>query len=88
MVVKLNFWTAMIYRDSLAITGKNKINNMSVYTHAALRRKNKDWLAWNQNNMSEWSTMSSFGLLLQFSSSYRHVTCSHHDIAEKLLTWH
>ena len=42
MVVKLNFWTAMIYRDSLAITGKNKINNMSVYTHAALRRKNKD----------------------------------------------
>ena len=23
--------------------------------HAALRRKNKDWLAWNQNNVSEWS---------------------------------
>jgi hypothetical protein len=27
--------------------------------HAALRRKNKDWLAWNQNNVSEWSDMSS-----------------------------
>ena len=23
--------------------------------HAALRRKSKDWLARNQNNMSEWS---------------------------------
>ena len=27
--------------------------------HAALRRKNKDWLARNQNNVSEWSDMSS-----------------------------
>ena len=26
--------------------------------HAALRRKNKDWLARNQNNVSEWSDMS------------------------------
>jgi hypothetical protein len=26
--------------------------------HAALRRKSKDWLAWNQNNVSEWSDMS------------------------------
>jgi hypothetical protein len=26
--------------------------------HAALRRKSKDWLARNQNNMSEWSDMS------------------------------
>ena len=25
--------------------------------HAALRRKIKDWLARNQNNMSEWSDM-------------------------------
>jgi len=32
--------------------------------HAALRRKSKDWLAWNQ------------------------LTCSCHDIAEKLLNWH
>ena len=31
--------------------------------HAALRRKSKDWLAWNQNNMSEWSAMSTRGLL-------------------------
>ena len=33
--------------------------------HAALRRKSQDWLAWNQNNMSEWSAMSTRGLLFQ-----------------------
>jgi hypothetical protein len=33
--------------------------------HAALRRKIKDWLARNQNNVSEWSDMSIRGLLLQ-----------------------
>jgi hypothetical protein len=26
--------------------------------HTALRRKGKDWLFWNQNNVSEWSDMS------------------------------
>ena len=31
--------------------------------HAALRRKRKDWLARNQNNVSEWSAMSIRGLL-------------------------
>jgi hypothetical protein len=30
--------------------------------YAALRRKNKDWLVWNQNNVSEWSNMSTRGL--------------------------
>ena len=34
--------------------------------HAALRRKSKDWLAWNhQNNVSEWSDMSTRRLLFQ-----------------------
>ena len=33
--------------------------------HAALRRKNKDWLARNQNNVSEWSDISTHGLLFQ-----------------------
>jgi len=32
---------------------------------AALRRKSKDWLARNQNNVSEWSDMSTHGLLFQ-----------------------
>jgi hypothetical protein len=33
--------------------------------HAALRRKSKDWLARIQNNVSEWSDMSTRGLLFQ-----------------------
>jgi hypothetical protein len=33
--------------------------------HALLRRKSKDWLARNQNNVSEWSVMSTRGLLFQ-----------------------
>jgi hypothetical protein len=31
--------------------------------HAALRRKSKDWLARNQNKVSEWDDMSIRGLL-------------------------
>ena len=33
--------------------------------HAALRRRRKYWLARNQNNVSEWSNMSTHGLLFQ-----------------------
>jgi hypothetical protein len=33
--------------------------------HAALRRKSKDWLAWNRDNVSEWGDMSIHGLLFQ-----------------------
>ena len=33
--------------------------------HAALRSKNKDWLAPNHNNVSKWSNMSTCGLLFQ-----------------------
>jgi hypothetical protein len=33
--------------------------------HLALSGKNKDWLVWNQNNVSEWSDMSTRGLLFQ-----------------------
>ena len=38
-------------------------------SHAILRRKSKDWLAGNQNNVSEWSNMSIFGLLFQCAST-------------------
>ena len=37
--------------------------------HAALRRKSKDRLARNQNNLSEWSDMSTRGLLFQWDST-------------------
>jgi hypothetical protein len=33
--------------------------------HTALRRKSKDWLARNQNNVSEWNDTSTRGLLFQ-----------------------
>jgi hypothetical protein len=33
--------------------------------HAAIRGKSKDWLARNQNNVSEWSDMSTRRLLSQ-----------------------
>ena len=33
--------------------------------HAALRRKGKDWLARNQDNVSEWSDMSIRRLFFQ-----------------------
>jgi hypothetical protein len=36
--------------------------------HAAVRRKSKDWLAGNQNNVFEWSDMSTRGLLFQWAS--------------------
>ena len=31
----------------------------------ALMSKGKDWLAWNKDNLSEWSNMSTRGLLRQ-----------------------
>ena len=33
--------------------------------HTALRSKSKDWLARNQNNVSEWGDLSIRGLLFQ-----------------------
>jgi hypothetical protein len=39
--------------------------------HAALRGKSKDWLARNQKNVSEWSYMSTRGLLFQGASTIK-----------------
>ena len=33
--------------------------------HTALRRKRKDGLAWNQDNVSRWGDISTSGLLFQ-----------------------
>jgi hypothetical protein len=33
--------------------------------HLAVRRKSKDWLALDQNNVSEWRDMSTRGVLFQ-----------------------
>jgi hypothetical protein len=37
--------------------------------HAALSSKCKDWFARNQNNVPEWSDMSTRGLLFQWAST-------------------
>jgi hypothetical protein len=37
--------------------------------HASLRGKDKKWLARSQNNVSEWSDMSTRGLLFQWAST-------------------
>ena len=52
---KLQIWKTKIYKIG--------IRSFSI-KHEALRSKNKDWLVLNQNNsVSEWSDMSSCGLL-------------------------
>ena len=38
---------------------------------ASLRRKSNDWLARNQNNVSEWSDISTGGLLFQCASTIK-----------------
>ena len=37
--------------------------------HTTLKRTSKDWLAQSQDNVSEWSDMSTRGLLFQFQKS-------------------
>ena len=39
--------------------------------HAVLKIKNKDWLAWNQDNVSEWGGMSTHRLLFQCASTIK-----------------
>ena len=39
--------------------------------HASLKRKSKDWLAWNQDNVSEWHNMSIRGLLFHRASTIK-----------------
>ena len=39
--------------------------------HTALRRKSKDWVARNQDNVSEWGDMSIWGLLFQWASTIK-----------------
>ena len=50
-------------------SGQTKDYGISMFCffakHASLRSKNKDWLARNQNNVSEWSDMFICGLLFQ-----------------------
>ena len=54
-------------------SGQIKVNKIGICCfsakHATLRTKSKDWLARNQDNVSEWSDMSTHGLLFQWAST-------------------
>jgi hypothetical protein len=39
--------------------------------HAALKSMSKDWLAQNKDNVSEWSDMSTRGLLFQWAGNVK-----------------
>jgi hypothetical protein len=49
------------------LIGSNQRLGISCFfaKHASLRRKSKDWLARNRDNVSEWGSMSICELLLQ-----------------------
>jgi hypothetical protein len=44
--------------------------------HAAYRRKSKDWLARNQDNVSEWGNMSIRKLIFQCFFNYKKIQLS------------
>ena len=50
-------------------SGQTKDYQIGIYCfsakHSALRSKNKDWLAQNQNNVFEWNDISTCRLLFQ-----------------------
>jgi len=52
-----------------ARSGQTKDYKIGIYCfsakHAEIRRKSKDWLARNQDNVSGWGDMSICGLLFQ-----------------------
>jgi hypothetical protein len=61
------FISSVIYREPRSCQTKDcKIGICCISTkHALLRRKSKDWLARNQDNVFEWGDMSISGLLFQ-----------------------
>ena len=56
-------------------SGQTKVYKMGICCflakHAELKRKSKDWVGRNQDNVSEWGDMSICGLLLQWASTIK-----------------
>jgi hypothetical protein len=65
--------SSAVYRGFEPWSGQPKDYKIGIYCfsakHAALRRKSKDWLARNQDNVSEWCDMFTRGLLCQWTST-------------------
>jgi hypothetical protein len=61
--------SSVVDRGFEPLSGQNKDYKIGICCFsakpAALRSKSKDWLARNQNNVSEWSDMFTRGLLFQ-----------------------
>jgi hypothetical protein len=59
------------YRIDLWVGGPVESKTIGIYCFSvrftALRRKSEDWLAWNQDNVSECRNMSPCGLLVSVS---------------------
>ena len=68
VMVSMLAWS-VVYRGFEPCSGQTKDYKISICSfsakHTALRRKSKDWLARNQNNVSERSDMSTQRLLFQ-----------------------
>jgi hypothetical protein len=61
--------SSAVDRAIKAWSGQTK--DYKISKHRALRRKDKDWLALNQENVSEWCDMSIRGLLFQWASTMK-----------------
>jgi hypothetical protein len=61
--------SSVVYRGFEPRSGKTKDYKIGMCCfstkYTALRRKSKDWLARNQDNVSEWDDLSIRGLLFQ-----------------------
>jgi hypothetical protein len=64
--------SSAVYRGLEPQSGKTKDYKIGICCfsakHAELRRKSKDWLARNQDNVSEWGDMFICGLLFQWAN--------------------
>jgi hypothetical protein len=63
----------MFYFDNFRQFNTSPIEGVEVEfsQNAALRRKSKDWSAWNKDNVSEWGDMSIHGLVFQLTSTIK-----------------
>ena len=65
--------SSVVVRGLEPRSGQTKDYKIDMYCfsakHAELRRKSKDWLARNQDNVSGWGDMSIRGLLFQWAST-------------------
>ena len=67
--------SSVVDRGFEPMSGQTKYYNIGIWCffakQAALRRKNKDLLVRNQDNVSDWSDMTTCGLLFQWASTIK-----------------